>query len=249
MFNPYDYDFTDAIETITNLFETPAGRKFIVSPTYQTFHNMMRSYDDCELWDAHGATKGVVGCGRWDFVIKLPFKEDIDYCAIEVANYNASKEYDCSHMMAWTIRLDRIYGMPIYAQEYVECNEEDVQDSVSKKAYEQWIDEGKPCDEDTIKEEGYNMDDEADAQEYFYEYEYDSCAWEEWDGVGTLFEDDYTEKEMRALNNWIDNVGCCDLHSGNVGYKDDVIVLVDFSGYCMNWWLKEHNWDTMHKYY
>ena len=184
-----------------------------------------------------GATKGVIIFNNQDYVLKLPFlKESVErwnsetkefereysdmpnYCSIECKNYDAAVREGLEDMFAETFCVGYFHNVPVYAQQYVDCDEESISSSYSDYCYKEW------CEENDL-----DPDSDDSYEEYFdtdtrYEYEDNS-------EVYVCMRDYYSSDKFSAFCLFIEKQYINDLHAGNFGFSGGRLVAVDFSGY------------------
>lgn len=168
---------------------------------------------------AHGVTKIVVKSDKLgDWVLKIPIlnKRKKDFCAIEVANYQAACEAGLEKFFAPTFFFAEIFNIPVYIQKKVYCCDSDVSDSFYDWAARQM-------------------------EEYRYDYdtddEFDDAVYEEASNLtarGSLcamFEEENDLEDIDELYSFCNKFHINDLHSGNYGFDNGRAVIIDFSGF------------------
>lgn len=242
-------NYEEIIEFIENLFHTPEGRKFVRWKSNNTFRGMtdsiftLNDYDHNGTWSTYGATKGVIGDDNWDYVIKIPMNRDdydpIDYCALELANYEIAKSKHIENMFAAIERIGRVEGIPIYIQEKVECNSNKVIQNIADIDFQNWLDydiyEVEDCEE-------LDKDDDESCRDYFNNNVFDEYEADDWEHISAFFDYDYSFLEAESLFALLNELDINDIHSGNVGFLNGRIILVDYSGYERFYFLKNNNW-------
>lgn len=182
--------------------------------------------DHLGLQLANGATRLIIWDEYEDCVIKIQFDEghnhyDNNYNELELAAYNAAVENGWEDMFAPVAKLfdysftDSI-RVGVYAMAFCDCN----QDEVENESYRRNFD--KYC-----KEYGRDPDDEETQEEF-------SEDWYDYDGnyiESALAYNGYQEHDYDKFCEFLRNQRINDLHSGNWGYLDGRLVLVDYSGY------------------
>lgn len=213
------------IDFIRDLYENDP---FISDILDNPDHNNDSDSCDGEDFDSYtyacGASKGVIIPFNLEgYVIKFPFAyKKFDYCRAEWRNSVVFEQAGFGFAIAKTDFLCRLdNGYPIYIQEIAECSEDTVESSIFESCYENfksqyiadWSDDGD-MSEDDIRCAFW--DDISDEPESY---------------ICDLFEDDYGVQTAAALDRLICDNHINDLHTGNVGYINNHIVLVDYSGY------------------
>lgn len=157
-----------------------------------------------------GATKAVLifspdGIEKDDYVVKIPFVDrSIDYCEREVENYN-DVPFSFKEFFAECWKGGEIElenkKIPFYIMERVDANEGRVMD----ESFKYFINEGGTSDE-----------------------------YDPYDGleeVSNCFALHYGYTITNKIVEYLDEVGINDIHTGNIGYRYDCPVLIDYSGY------------------
>lgn len=156
-----------------------------------------------------GASKVAIIDEDNDWVLKIPFcDKSCDYCEIEAENYQKAVKEGVEEPFAECYFLMEYEGAPCYIMEKVDCDEEVVESDF----YEIGLDKlSGQMSEDEISDYLGSMDtDEILDQllEFYY-------------GAGFL------QKVSAFLS--VNSIN--DLHTGNLGYRGDKLVFVDYSGY------------------
>lgn len=211
-----------------------AFRHFIANPTEDVWLNEMNG-EMCDIYDCEctfycGATKGVIINANFNFVIKIPFKtyHHTNYCAIEYRNYCVAEKEQLDKMFAWTDYVGRWNGLTIYAQEWVDCDEDEVSDEAYGSAYQNWKENSGEYED---------CENEDEAQEYF------SDMWYGTDGYDKISDKIWSDWKSLAhqFEQFIYSNNCNDLHTGNWGFRNDKIVCVDYSGFGSDAYTPSHN--------
>ena len=179
--------------------------------------------DEFGIEVSRGETKLVIFSSALNgWVLKIPclsyyLGAEVDFCKIEVLNYEKAEEAHLERFFAPTYFVGEFYGIPIYAQKKVECEE----CTVSESFYE-WA------------ERNTDKDDYED-EEVFYDVVYsrstNMCLSEI---LTALYEteDSVSGEEIDELFRFCLRNEINDLHSGNWGYtKNHFPVCVDYSGF------------------
>lgn len=169
--------------------------------------------EEYHLFYSNGMTKFVIGFPDLGVVCKVPFKRnregfDKDFCALEAENYERAIEAGIESYFARCESAFEINGVQFYLQEYVpECDAK----ITAERFVEVLPDEAQ--DYGIIDESGeLYMDIDEDAMEMLFEAEWGFDATCE--VIGFVRDHDIN-----------------DLHSGNVGFTERGLVIVDYSGY------------------
>lgn len=152
-----------------------------------------------------GASKLVIVDEDNDWVLKIPFcDKSRDYCAVEAENYKKAVEAGVEEPFAACYFLMEYEGAPCYVMEKINCDEQAVESDFLDKLSGQ-------MSEDEISDCLGSMDtDEILDQllEFYYEAGF-----------------------LQKINAFLSVNSINDLHTGNLGYRGDKLVLVDYSGY------------------
>ena len=204
--------------------DNSAFSNFILSPTVDHWYDFFNeeNYEGFRLYC--GASKGVIIFDDYDFVIKMPLidrDEAFDYCLLEWRNYLHFKEIGLDRFFAEIDYVDKIGNTPIYIQEFVDCNEEEIEDEISEASYNNAVEVARHFGEE-ITEDWNNAfwDDFFDLDSFDKAEIFLRESWgdDNFEYLETEFEDNYIN----------------DLHCGNFGYRGDFLVVVDYSGYGFN---------------
>ena len=141
-----------------------------------------------------------------DWVLKIPFSNKKDHCKMEVRNYMEAVKEGFDNNFAATFFLMTYEGAPCYIMEKAECDETDIED----KYYDSLMETGAMSESDVYSCLG----------------SMDSCTI-----VGELLELNYGRETFERFQDFLDKNGINDLHTGNVGFLRDLLVLIDYSGY------------------
>lgn len=180
------------------------------------------------VWGTSGATRMVFGLDSDPTVVFkiLKDRDDINYNESEAFIYQRAVEAELEQWFAWTAKVDTINydGVitEIYAMEYCDVDADALEQNSREVAIQGYLeDEGKSLDEmnEDEKEEMYNWCDE-------------DCGSSE--GICCYMYSIYDIDDMNALYNFIDKYNINDTHSGNWGYSNGQMKLIDFGGYERN---------------
>jgi hypothetical protein len=156
----------------------------------------------------YGATKLVIMTSEADdWVFKIPLHDyKSNYCQLEVEIYEMAQKENVSEFFAPCYFLENYDGVEIYvmAQADVSCGR------LYSDLYERLSNEGRTDEEATeILEE---VEDCSEYVEWLFPY-YTDC------------------EKFEALSNFLEDAGVNDLHSGNIGYINNRVVFIDYSGF------------------
>ena len=190
-----------------------------------------REYDDaCEaldIWCATGCTKFVIGDDDCDYIIKIqpPCVGGMDYCAREVAVYNAAVANGFEDKFAWTAKLfdysfNESICLPVYVMEWCQCSYDMIDDEMDDWHYTKY------CTSHCLDKKGDGVYDKYNSAEDGKNRDY-SVMMLEW--AFSVWGGEYSSdaefvKFMRE--NMIN-----DIHAGNWGWCNNKLVLTDYSGY------------------
>lgn len=157
---------------------------------------------------SYGATKLVLMNEYSNWVFKIPFKgRKINYCQIEAEIYEDARRENLDKFFAPCYFLEIFDGVQIYVMQRAVTS----YDKLYSDLFERLSNEGR------TEAEASDIIEEADA-----------CA----EFVNWLFP--YYSEEPEEFNRFIEfleSANINDLHSGNIGYINGEIVLIDYSGY------------------
>lgn len=162
-----------------------------------------------------------------DYVIKIALDEKYEkYCQHEVEVYEAAIKEGLADNFAWCMCYaepiyddNGEYHTPgIYVMEYVDCNEDDIEDTTWKYGYEQYCSLNGLDSSDFDSADAYNDWNQGDTEDMVLDY------------MESLMSSDYRRTfEVFMCKWWI-----TDIHSQNVALKPDGnMVIIDYAGW--NW--------------
>lgn len=210
---PTDKEIEFAKDIVINLLEMGACEN-LKSLRYGS-HSFPRWMTENEMgrygfkWH-YGVTKVCLSCSDLEkWVIKFSFKDiHYDYCKIEFENYCKAEKKGYSHYFPATYFLIQSYGVNFYLQEMADEAEEEISDVLYEKMTDELIAEGEDPDGewfcDLVADAVEDLDDIYKIELLFGDYDFAVFL-----------------KENRVN----------DLHSGNFGFIDGHLVIIDFSGY------------------
>lgn len=221
----------------------PEFEEFAQNSNHVSFSQLWNAVLENEILDCYGdtgETKGVIIPYDDDVVFKFPLLtrcKNFDYCRAEVRNYRAAVQEKVDKYFAWTdklfdIRFEGGY-FPIYVMELVDCDEGAITDMLVEKFCEN---NGNPQDREENGEE-------VDEDEYEkYEDGYDAACSGTSEGVDEYFHSSLSASEYGRLSKFLRYNDIDDIHSGNLGFNGDVVVIIDYSGYAMVCEHTENEW-------
>lgn len=175
-----------------------------------------------------GATKGVIIDHDCGYVIKLPFRDrdGFDYCKAEWRNYCVAESQGLAEFFAFMDFLGFFHNYPIYIQELVDCDEYNISDRAWSSSFNSYC-----------MNNGYDKEDAEVIDEFSdYFYSWDSCEQTE-----ALFEEEWGA-DFDKLTIFFEDNHINDLHSGNLGYRGDKLILIDYSGFGWDPDMKQPEW-------
>lgn len=213
IYNKYKEDIIKIEDALTICdFEDLSSENFyeqIIVPFRQKYKEKV-NYDT-------GATKGVLLFKEKGFVIKIPFQvcddsylcgvvdgdTDWDYCSQEVYRYELAEKYEVEKFFLPSEFIEYVNDeYPIYIQEYAEIGESIDSIEASKE--------------------------ERDSVENFNSKNFYKCINLNWEAKALSI---FGEDKFLKFKNFIVDNDINDLHLGNIGYKNNIPVLVDYAGF------------------
>ena len=205
-------------EVLDELMETYAFQDFAADPHSNYFLDIEDEVSDNNTENLQffsGISKGVIYApGMPQYVIKIPFLSSWgeDYCRIEVAMYQEAKKENLERFFAASDFL-MYYGadkLPVYIMEYMRVNG----DYIDKSGKEILTSRSKDVGE--VKSSDLGSDEPPKCIDDLTEAYLSSI----------LPEDDFKE-----LVDFLEELSINDIHSNNVGFREDHSVgLIDYSG-------------------
>ena len=156
----------------------------------------------------YGATKLVITISEANnWVFKIPLHDyKSNYCQLEVEIYEMAQKENISEFFAPCYFLENYDGVEIYVMARADVT----YGRLYSDLYERLSNEGRTDEEATeILEE---VEDCSEYVEWLFPY-YANC------------------EKFEALSNFLEDAGVNDLHSGNIGYINDRVVFIDYSGF------------------
>ena len=150
-----------------------------------------------------GATKAVFAVEGMDTVAKIGFQDfKVDHAAREAQIYQEARSVHLEQFFVPCEKIGEISSLDVFEMELVEVGEDLVTSDMWQK-----------CSGSMSGEEISGAIDDDDC---YIEY---------------LFPFYYSDEEMTQLYDFISELKINDLHSGNIGYENGRIVIIDYSGY------------------
>ena len=212
-----------AADRIINMVES-AG--FDITNPYSIIDNADYTNTPADMRYSYGASRLVIWDEDYcDYVVKIALNESYEkYCQHEVEVYEAAVKEGLADSFAWCMCYaepcmnDDFYNPGIYVMEYVDCNED--------------------CNADAVWEYGYNQycsERGLDSSNYDHADEYNNWSY---DGVDEELTLDYVESYVpgeliRAFVVFMSKWHITDIHTSNIGYIGNRIVMLDYAGW--NW--------------
>lgn len=162
--------------------------------------------DELGFTISHGVTKVCISHDDLeDWIIKVGYKNmRTDYATVEFENYTKALEAKLSYYFPTTIFLEDFRGTKFYIQELASCDEDSVTQDFCDLLQEQYDEDDAEYDIEDLWSTVEDMEDDSKISLVFH-----------------------NEK----LNDFLNDNDINDLHSGNFGYVDGHMVIIDFSGW------------------
>jgi hypothetical protein len=156
-----------------------------------------------------GVSKLVIIDEDNDWVLKIPFcDKSCDYCEIEAENYQKAVKEGVEEPFAECYFLMEYEGAPCYIMEKINCDEQAIESDFYEIGSE--------------KLSGQMSEDEI--SDYLGSMDTDEI-------LDQLLEFYYEAGFLQKINAFLSVNSINDLHTGNLGYRGDKLVFVDYSGY------------------
>ena len=190
---------------------------------WKFYDDMASTYD---IWCANGATRFVLGDDYCDYVIKFQKNSDeIDYGAIECNIYRdavaagyADKFVWCDHLMDYEIPDEDGEIINVYVYKYAQCSYDMISDDSYDFHFRSYCEqEGLDMGSDDAREEWYSRDGDYTSTRAMLEF-----AENFWH---------MTREDLTTFIDFLNEHHVNDLHCGNWGYNDNMLVLTDYAGY------------------
>lgn len=169
------------------------------------YHDFVVVVDGAEVTVSimSGATKAVFAVEGMDTVAKIGFQNfKVDHAAREAQIYQEACGAHLEQFFVPCKKIGEISSLEVFEMELVDVGEELVTSDMWRK-----------CSDSMSSEEIVNVIDE-------------DCGF-----VESLFPFYYSNEEITQLYKFISELEINDLHSGNIGYENGRIVIIDYSGY------------------
>lgn len=156
----------------------------------------------------YGATKLVIMSSEANnWVFKIPFKNcKCNYCQMEVDIYERACKENIEEFFAPCYFLEKYDSVDIYVMERADLS----YNNLYSDLYRRLSDEGRSDEE--VEDIMMEVEDESGYVEWLFPYYMDYDKFE-------------------TFTDFLENADINDLHSGNIGYIGDRVVLIDYSGY------------------
>jgi len=170
-----------------------------------------------------GETKAVIWDNEMPYVLKIPYFStktvDKNYCDREVDFYAEAEEAGLEDCFAWCDFLFFFHNCPVYIMEWADCDEGAIGDSAYDASFR------LACAQEGISEGSENYDRFVD--EFSDSYYNCDCDTQ----ILDLLDEVWGYQKARAFNDFCYDHGINDRHTGNWGYVDGRLVIIDYSGY------------------
>ena len=156
----------------------------------------------------YGVTKLVITTSEANnWVFKIPLHDyKSNYCQLEVEIYEMAQKENISEFFAPCYFLENYDGVEIYVMARADVT----YGRLYSDLYERLSNEG--CTDEEATEILEEVEDCSEYVEWLFPY-YTNC------------------EKFEALSNFLEDAGVNDLHSGNIGYINDRVVFIDYSGF------------------
>lgn len=182
--------------------------------------------EDDGCWFASGCTRFVMGDDYCDYVIKFQRNfDEIDYGIIEYNIYRdavaagyGDKFVWCDHLMDYKVPNEENEIIKVYVYKYAQCSYDMISDDSYDYHFRSYCEqEGLDADSDDAREEYHTRDGDYTSTRAMLEF-----AENFWH---------MTRDELTAFVYFLSEHHVNDLHCGNWGYDDNLLVLTDYAGY------------------
>ena len=195
------------------------------------------------IWTGSGCTKFVIGDDNCDYIIKFqpPYVDEdageFDYCAREVEIYQEAVRAGYADKFAWCAKLFDYevddWVLPIYVMEWCQCSYDMIDDEMDDWHYTKFC-----------SSHGINKGEDDAYEKYCdsrnsHEVEFDERMMEWAYSVWGL---DYHNPDDYDFCRFMKRMSINDIHSGNWGWCNNQLVLVDYSGYGENFGARSINY-------
>lgn len=186
--------------------------------------------DHFGIWTGSGCTKLVIGDDNCDYIIKFcPNPEDFDYCGREVEVYEEAVRAGYADKFAWCAKLfdydfNEYTTLPVYVMEWCQCSYDMIDDEMDDWHYTKYCSAHNQIKgSDGSYNKYYNSEERGkDSGQRMMEWAY--SVW----GM------DYDNPNDYGFCAFMQKMFINDIHSGNWGWCNNKLVLVDYSGYGEN---------------
>lgn len=157
-----------------------------------------------------------------DFVIKFGWTpSDEKYCKREAEIYEEAKKKGLAKYFAWTHYICEYQDYGVYAMEYLNCDEETVDDRSSDYCWELYC-EDNDLDEEKAREDWDIRDEFWDSYNDSTDHTYGVVRY-----LFSLISAGDAIKLDQLMWDWNIN----DMHAGNWGLRGNQLVMCDYAGY------------------
>jgi len=157
-----------------------------------------------------------------DFVLKYGWKDsDKKYCEREACICIDAEKEGVGQYFAWTHYICEYQGRSIYAMEYLDCNDEDIDDKSSDYNWDLFC-EDNSFDKEKDREDWEVRDEFWDSYNDSTDHTY---------GVIRYMFSMISAADAMKLDHIIWNWDINDMHAGNFGYRNGQLVMCDYAGY------------------
>ena len=190
------------------------------------------------IWTGSGVTKFVIGDDNCDYIIKFsPNEPDFDYCGREVEVYEEAVRAGYADKFAWCAKLfdyefNDWYTIPVYVMEWCQCSYDMIDDEMDDYHFTKY------CTSHNIDKKADDAYDKYDSEDR-YNHNHDERVMEWAYSVWGL---DYHNPEHYDFCRFMRDMSINDIHSGNWGWCNNRLVLVDYSGYGDNFAARSINY-------
>ena len=196
--------------------------------TEDVYGGWKKSYEMEEdgCWFANGCTRFVMGDDYCDYVIKFQRNfDEIDYGAIECSIYRdavaagyGDKFVWCDHLMDYQVPGEENEEIKVYVYKYAQCSYDMISDDSYDYHFRSYCEqEGLDMNSDDARDEWYNRDGDYTSTRAMLEF-----AENFWN---------MAREDLIAFVDFLSEHHVNDLHCGNWGYDDNMLVLTDYAGY------------------
>lgn len=171
---------------------------------------------------ACGASRIAIWRNNSNYVIKMPiYANCLKYCEREVEIYHDAVKQGIEEYFAWcdcAIAPADNGGFGVYVMEFLNCDEDGIDDDSMEYRFKEY------CRSNDLDSEDEEVRD--DFLDWYWDS--DDCG----DAVIDYLVEQIPETSVqRKVYSFIDNEDISDIHSGNVGYRNNTLVFCDYASY------------------